>query len=96
MSFNKDKKGWPIERVKGRPFYNFFRTMVLNVKKLLPAEVRVGQAGFYESDEQRRHLEEEGQKCRFGRNWWVWLPYTHRRHGSFSVMWLCYWIEFID
>jgi hypothetical protein len=34
--WRKDKLGWPIETIEGRPIRNFIRIICLNIRKLLP------------------------------------------------------------
>jgi hypothetical protein len=31
----KDKYGWPIERIKGRPIFNFVRIVIQNFRKVI-------------------------------------------------------------
>lgn len=32
--YKKDKLGWPIEKIKGRPVFNFIRIVFQNIRKI--------------------------------------------------------------
>jgi hypothetical protein len=56
------------------------------------------KAGKLESEESKRHLEDVGQKCRFGFNWWFWLPRFNFRiftsYKAIECMWFCFAISY--
>lgn len=52
-------------------------------------------AGKYEDQEMKRHLEEDaGQKCRFGFNWWYWMPRIRTGRVNITLAWLCFMFDY--
>lgn len=59
-----------------------------------------GRAAKWHAEADRRHFIDVGQKPRFGRCWWFWLPRIQigndpERYRTIKFMWLCYWREYV-
>lgn len=57
------------------------------------------KSGLYSSVKDKEELEEAtGQKCRFGFNWWFWLPRLNiklsGRYKTIAIMWLCFCVAY--
>jgi len=50
----------------------------------------------YRDNIEKQHLEIDcGQKCRFGRCWWFWLPHIKVDPWDMNISWLCFMILYI-